>query len=222
MRVLNIDIRRHMKQDFLRSASARPSLHPAHKSQCLASAQQCFPSARQHKNTWNCADNHAFGVTRPGLACIQFCVLLRLSYRSQLASGSQASFVVPEARLQRDASGVVIVRGGEGSSYWKHAFGVTARRDVQYDTGGMNVVGQGFRKCRLNHCPAGACKACCREGASNPSISMAPRMSTIWRSPPGIRSSFLRMCLMATGNSHSLNGAFALGLEPMATTRLTA
>jgi hypothetical protein len=50
--------------------------------------------------------------------------------------------VARNARLWRDASGVAIVKGGGGSSCWKHASGVTTRQDVQNDTGGMDVVGQ--------------------------------------------------------------------------------
>jgi len=58
--------------------------------------------------------------------------------------------------------------------------------------------------------------------ASNPWDRITPRISTIYRSPAGWRSSFLRTRLMARGSSQSLKGAFALGLAPMATARLTA
>ena len=56
------------------------------------------------------------GPSRPAPAIVPFFVLLRLSYRSQLAAGSQASF---------SASGVAIVRGGGGSRCLARMFRTT-------------------------------------------------------------------------------------------------
>ena len=58
--------------------------------------------------------------------------------------------------------------------------------------------------------------------ASRPSVSTAPRISTICRSPPGCRSSLRCTRRRAGGRSQPLDGAFATGLEPVATSWLTA